>query len=477
MNAYPDVLLFIGGEWRAAQDDRWISVTDPSSGLEIGRVANASRDDLDQALSAAASGFKRFRDTSAFERAKIMRTAANLLRERVEDIAKLMTLEQGKPLVQSRLETLAGADVIDWFAGEAQRTYGQMIPSRSTRIFQSTMKVPVGPVAAFAPWNFPINQVVRKLSAAIAAGCSIIVKAPLETPASPAALVRAFADAGIPEGVINLVNGRATEISRYLIPHPVIRKISFTGSTPVGKELAALAGLHMKRVTMELGGHAPVIVAKDAVVGDVVSTMVPFKYRNAGQVCVSPTRFLVQDEIADEFIERFAAGASAVRVGNGLDPATEMGPVISEKRFAAVEALVTDAMKKGARLVTGGCRVGNQGSFYAPTVLADVPNSAEIMNDEPFGPVAIINRFSAVDDAIDEANRLPFGLAAYGFTTDLATSNRLSQGIEAGMTSINHVGLAFPEVPFGGIKDSGYGTEGGSEAIEAYLDTRFVTRM
>lgn len=474
---YPDVLLFIGGQWRAAREDRWISVTDPSNGAELGRVANASVEDLDQALSAAAVGFERWRDTPAFERAKIMKSAANLLRARVEEIAVLMTLEQGKPLAQSRLETLAGADIIDWFAGEAQRTYGQIIPARSPRVLQSTMKVPVGPVAAFAPWNFPINQVVRKLSAAIAAGCSIIIKAPLETPASPAALVRAFADAGIPEGVINLVNGRATEISRHLIPNPVIRKISFTGSTPVGKELAALAGLHMKRATMELGGHAPVIVAKDAVVDDVVSTMVPFKYRNAGQVCVSPTRFLVQNEIADDFIDRFAAGADAVRVGNGLDPATEMGPLISEKRLTAVEALVNDAVKQGARLVTGGHRIGNKGSFYAPTVLADVPVSAEIMNEEPFGPVAIINRFSAIDDAINEANRLPFGLAAYGFTTDLATSDRLSREIEAGMTSINHVGLAFPEVPFGGIKDSGYGTEGGSEAIQAYLDTRFVTRM
>ncbi|HWU65357.1 MAG TPA: NAD-dependent succinate-semialdehyde dehydrogenase [Ensifer sp.] len=476
MSNYPDVLLHIDGTWRPADGDRWIAVTDPANGQEVGRVAHASQSDLDEALSAADAGFKVWSRTSAFERAKIMRRAAAILRERVEDISRWMTIEQGKPLAQSRQETLAGADIIDWFAGEAQRTYGQVIPARATDVLQITVKVPVGPVAAFTPWNFPINQVVRKLSAAIAAGCSIIVKAPVETPASPAALIRAFVDAGIPAGVVNLVNGRSTEISRYLIPHPVIRKISFTGSTPVGKELAALAGLHMKRATMELGGHAPVIVTKDANLDMVLATMVPFKFRNAGQVCVSPTRFLVQEEVADEFTERFAAAANAIKVGNGLDPETEMGPLVNEKRVTAVENLVTDAAGHGAKLAAGGRRIGNQGCFYAPTVLSDVPTSAEIMNEEPFGPVAIINRYGAIDEAIAEANRLPYGLAAYAFCGDSALSERLGREIESGMTSINHLGLAFPEVPFGGIKDSGYGTEGGSEAIEAYLETRFVTR-
>lgn len=476
MNEYPDVLLHINGRWRPAEDDHWISVIDPATGQEVGRVAKASQGDLDETLAAAEAGFRTWSRTSPFERAKAMRRAADILRERVEEIARWMTLEQGKPLVQSRLETLAGADIIDWFAGEAQRTYGQIIPARATDVLQMTTKVPIGPVAAFTPWNFPINQVVRKLSAAVAAGCSIIVKSPVETPASPAALIRAFVDAGIPAGVINLVNGRSTEISRYLIPHPVIRKISFTGSTPVGKELAALAALHMKRSTMELGGHAPVIVAKDADLDAALATMAPFKFRNAGQVCISPTRFLVQETVADEFAERFVSIANKIKVGNGLDPSTEMGPLINEKRVAAVDGLVTDAVRHGATLATGGRRLGNQGSFYAPTVLTDVPTHAEIMNEEPFGPVAIINRFGEIDEAISEANRLPYGLAAYAFSTSSATSERLGREIESGMTSINHMGLSFPEVPFGGIKDSGHGTEGGSEAIEAYLETRFVTR-
>jgi succinate-semialdehyde dehydrogenase/glutarate-semialdehyde dehydrogenase len=476
MSNYPDVLLHINGTWRAAEDDRWIAVTDPVNGQAVGRVAHASQSDLDAALLAADAGFKVWSRTSAFERAKVMRRAADILRERVEEIARWMTIEQGKPLAQSRLETVAGADIIDWFAGEAQRTYGQVIPARATDVLQITTKVPVGPVAAFTPWNFPINQVVRKLSAAVAAGCSIIVKAPVETPASPAALIRAFVDAGIPNGVVNLVNGRSTEISRYLISHPVIRKISFTGSTPVGKELAALAGMHMKRATMELGGHAPVIITRDANLDAALATMVPFKFRNAGQVCISPTRFLVQDDVADVFTQRFAAAANAIRVGNGLDAATEMGPLVNEKRVAAVDGLVTDAVRHGAKLVAGGRRIGNQGCFYAPTVLSDVPTSAEIMNEEPFGPVAIVNRFGAIDEAIAEANRLPYGLAAYAFSGDAASTERLCREIESGMTSVNHVGLAFPEVPFGGIKDSGYGTEGGSEAIAAYLETRFVTR-
>lgn len=476
MTNYPDVQLYINGNWRPAESERWIAVTDPSNGQDIGRVAHASQNDLDEALEAAEAGFRVWSQTSPFERAKLMRRAAEMLRQRSEEISHWMTLEQGKPLGQSRLETLAGADIIDWFAGEAQRTYGQVIPGRSSDTLQITMKLPVGPVAAFTPWNFPINQIVRKLSAAVAAGCSIIVKAPVETPASPAGLVRAFADAGIPAGVVNLVNGRSTEISRYLIPHPAIRKISFTGSTPVGKELAALAGLHMKRATMELGGHAPVIVAADADLDLAVSTMVPFKFRNAGQVCISPTRFLVHEQLADAFTQRFAAAAKAIKVGNGMDQGTEMGPLINEKRIATIDGLVTDAIKQGASLVAGGRRIGNEGCFYEPTVLSEVPVSAQIMNEEPFGPVAIINRFATIDEAITEANRLPYGLAAYAYTRDTALATRLGNEVRSGMTAINHVGLALPEVPFGGVRDSGYGTEGGSEAIEAYLETRLVSR-
>ena len=476
MTTYPVTQLFIDGKWREAEGGRTLPVTDPATGQTIGHTASASPADLDDALEAAARGFAMWSNMSAFNRQQIMRKAAHLLRERVDSISVMMTLENGKPISQSRAEILAAADIIDWFASEAQRTYGQVIPARASDILQITLKLPVGPVAAFTPWNFPINQAVRKLSAALAAGCSIIVKVPSETPASPAALLKAFADAGVPAGTVNLVSGDSAAISAHLIPHPVIRKVSFTGSTPVGKQLAALAGLHMKRVTMELGGHAPVIIAEDADLETVINTIVPHKYRNAGQVCVSPTRFLVQDNVAQELTERFTRAAAAIRVGNGLDPATEMGPLINARRVAAIESLVQDAIAHGAHVTTGGHRIGNEGFFYAPTVLTDVPVSARIMNEEPFGPVAIINRFGALDEAIAEANRLPFGLAAYAYSRDSVTATRLGSEVNTGMLAINHVGIALPEVPFGGIKDSGYGTEGGSEAIDAYLDTRFVTR-
>jgi succinate-semialdehyde dehydrogenase/glutarate-semialdehyde dehydrogenase len=476
MTNYSDTQLFIDGAWRPATGGRTIPVVNPATAQVIGKVAWADKSDLDAALAAAAKGFEVWRRMSAYDRAKLMRRAADNLRARAEEIAVMMTLEQGKPLAQSRMETLAAADIIDWFAGEAPRAYGQVIPSRAPDVVQMTLKLPVGPVAAFTPWNFPINQVVRKMSAALAAGCSIIVKAPEETPASPAALIKAFADAGIPAGVVNLVYGVPAEISEYLIPHPVIRKISFTGSTPVGKQLAALAGLHMKRATMELGGHAPVIVADDVDVESVVGMMVANKFRNAGQVCVSPTRFLVQERIADEFTDRFTAGTKAIRVGDGLKADVDMGPLANDRRIPALESLIGDAVANGARLTTGGRRIGNEGWFFEPTVLADVPVKARIMNEEPFGPVAVINRFGTLDEAIAEANRLPFGLAAFAFTRDSATATRFGNEIEAGMTTINHLGLALPEVPFGGIKDSGHGTEGGSEALDAYFDTRLVTR-
>jgi succinate-semialdehyde dehydrogenase/glutarate-semialdehyde dehydrogenase len=476
MTNYSDTQLFIDGAWRPATGGRTIPVVNPATAQAIGKVAWADKSDLDAALAAAAKGFEVWRRMSAYDRAKLMRRAADNLRARAEEIAVMMTLEQGKPLAQSRMETLAAADIIDWFAGEAPRAYGQVIPARAPDVVQMTLKLPVGPVAAFTPWNFPINQVVRKMSAALAAGCSIIVKAPEETPASPAALIKAFADAGIPAGVVNLVYGVPAEISEYLIPHPVIRKISFTGSTPVGKQLAALAGLHMKRATMELGGHAPVIVADDVDVESVVGMMVANKFRNAGQVCVSPTRFLVQERIADEFTDRFTAGAKAIRVGDGLKADVDMGPLANDRRIPALESLIGDAVANGARLTTGGRRIGNEGWFFEPTVLADVPVKARIMNEEPFGPVAVINRFDTLDEAIAEANRLPFGLAAFAFTRNSATATRFGNEIEAGMTTINHLGLALPEVPFGGIKDSGHGTEGGSEALDAYFDTRLVTR-
>jgi succinate-semialdehyde dehydrogenase/glutarate-semialdehyde dehydrogenase len=473
---YPDVQLFIDGAWTDAAAGRKLVVINPATGEPAGKLAHAGRADLDRALEAAEKGFHTWRKMSAYDRSKLMRKAADLLRSRADKIAPLMTQEQGKPLPEAKGEVMAGADVIDWFAEEARRSYGRVIPARAEGIYQLVVKEPVGPVAAFTPWNFPINQVVRKLSIALAAGCSIIVKAPEETPASPAELIRCFADAGVPAGVINLVYGIPSEISEYLIPHPIIKKMSFTGSTAVGKQLAALAGLHMKRVTMELGGHAPAIVFDDADVETASRLLAGAKFRNAGQVCVSPTRFLIQEKVYDQFVDSFVGHAKALRVGDGMDASTNMGPMANPRRIAAMEMFIGDASQKGATIRTGGNRIGNKGNFFEPTVLTDVPMEARVMHEEPFGPLAVISPFSGFDDVVTEANRLPYGLAAYAYTRSAKTANAIAAAVESGMISINHQGLALPEVPFGGVKDSGYGSEGGSEAIEGYLNTKFVTQ-
>ncbi len=473
---YPNVQLHINGEWRPARSGRTIPVLNPATEEVIGTVAHAGTDDLDEALAAAEAGFATWRKVSAFERSKLMRKAADIFRSRADDIAKLLTLEQGKPVGEAKLEVLAGADIIDWFAEEARRAYGRVIPARGEGVYQLVVKEPVGPVAAFTPWNFPINQVVRKLSAAVATGCSIIVKAPEETPASPAELIRAFLDAGLPKGVVGLVYGVPAEISEYLIPHPVIRKVTFTGSTPVGKHLAALAGRHMKRVTMELGGHAPAIVFDDADLDLAAKTLAGAKFRNAGQVCVSPTRFLVQESLYEPFVEKFVAHAKAVKVGSGLEEGVQMGPLAHDRRIPWIEGLIQDAKSKGGEVHTGGERIGNKGYFYQPTVMTGVGKDARMMNEEPFGPLAMIAPFKEFDEVVEEANRLPYGLAAYAFTRSAKTANAIAAKVETGMMTINHLGLALPEVPFGGVKDSGYGSEGGSEAIEAYLNTKFVTQ-
>lgn len=473
---YPNVQLLIDGQWRNAAAGQSLPVVNPATGETIGTVARAERADLDRALEAASRGFQVWRKTGAFDRYKMMRKAADLFRERAEKIATLMTMEQGKPLGEAKAEVLAGADIIDWFAEEGRRAYGRVVPARAQGIYQLVLREPVGPVAAFTPWNFPINQVVRKLSAAVATGCSIIVKAPEETPASPAELIRCFVDAGIPAGVVGLVYGVPAEISQYLIPHPVIRKITFTGSTPVGKQLAALAGLHMKRTTMELGGHAPVIVFNDVDADAVARTMAGSKFRNAGQVCVSPTRFLVQEGVYKQFVERFVEHTKAIRVGNGLEKGVSMGPLANPRRPAAMDAHVEDARKAGGNIQTGGHRIGSQGNFFEPTVITELDRSARAMNEEPFGPLAVINPFATFEDAVAEANRLPFGLASYAFTRSAKTAQAIAAELEAGMVTINHLGLALPEVPFGGIKDSGYGSEGGAEAIEPYLNIKFVSQ-
>ena len=471
---YPNTLLYINGVWGPGTSGRTLPVINPATGSPIGNVAYAERADLDRALDAAEQGFKAWRKVSAFDRSKIMRKAAGLFRERADAIAPILTMEQGKPLAEAKGEVLAGADIIDWFAEEARRAYGRVIPARSEGVYQLVIKEPVGPVAAFTPWNFPINQVVRKLSAALAAGCSIIVKAPEETPASPAELIRAFADAGVPAGVIGLVYGDPADISSYLIPHPVIRKMSFTGSVAVGKQLAALAGTHMKRTTMELGGHAPVIVFDDSDVEAAAKTLTFMKFRNAGQVCISPTRFLVQEGVYASFVDKFVSGTKAIKVGDGMDKDTKMGPLANPRRTRAMEAHVEDARKRGGKVLTGGYPMGEKGNFFEPTVISELPREALAMNQEPFGPLAVINPFRSFEDAVTEANRLPYGLAAYAWTRSAKTANAIAASVETGMMTINHLGLALPEVPFGGVKDSGFGRECSYFGIREFTNIKSV---
>ena len=474
---YADVKLFINGEWTTGSSGKSEPIVNPATGQVLARLAHAGPADLDEALHAADKGFKVWRKVSGFERSKLLRKAGEIIRSRADEIAALMTQEQGKPLAEAKMETMLAGDIMDWFAEEARRTYGRIVPARGEGVMQLVTKEPVGPVAAFTPWNFPVNQAVRKVSAALAAGCSVILKGPEETPASVAALVKAYADAGLPAGVLNLVWGVPSEISEYLIPNPVIRKITFTGSTPVGKKLAAFAGQHMKRITMELGGHAPAIVFGDADVDTAVKQLAASKFRNAGQVCIAPTRFLVHESVCERFTEGFVKAAVSIKVGDGMDAASRMGPLANARRIEAMQMFVDDAVAKGAKLLTGGKRIGTTGNFFEPTVLGHVPASARILSEEPFGPIAPIVSFSSFDEVVAEANRLPFGLASYAYTRSSKTVQAIGAAIESGMVTINHVGFALPELPFGGIKDSGYGSEGGTEAIEAYLNTKLITQL
>jgi succinate-semialdehyde dehydrogenase/glutarate-semialdehyde dehydrogenase len=473
---YPDTQLFLNGEWTDSLSKETLEIINPATEEVIGKVSHARKEDLDLALKGAENAFNEWKHVSAYDRSKILRKAADIVRSRVDKIATLMTLEQGKPLAEAKGETLGAADSIDWYAEEGRRAYGRIIPSRATGVFQYVFKEPVGVVAAFTPWNFPLNQVVKKIAAAFAAGCTAIVKGPEETPASVAELIKAFDEAGMPKGSINLVYGIPAEISEYLIAHPIVRKVTFTGSTAVGKQLASLAGSHMKRATMELGGHSPAIVCEDADVNAAVKILSANKFRNAGQVCISPTRFLVHDSVYDQFVDGFVKQAEKLNVGNGLDEGIKMGPLAHDRRLTAIEGFVADAVEKGAKILTGGKRKGNKGYFFEPTVMTGVSNDARIMNEEPFGPLAPINSFSSIDEVVEEANRLNYGLAAYAYTNSAKTAQDLGARIESGQVSINHHGLGLVDTPFGGVKDSGYGSEGGPEGLDAYMTTKLVSQ-
>ncbi len=474
---YPDTHLFLNGEWREAAAKESLEIINPATEDVIGKVSHARKEDLDIALNAAESAFNSWKHVSAYERSKILRKAADIVRSKADQIATFMTMEQGKPLIEAKMETMGAADSIDWYAEEGRRAYGRIIPSRAPQgVYQFVFKEPVGVVAAFTPWNFPLNQVVKKVAAAFAAGCTAIVKGPEETPASVAELIKAFDEAGMPKGSINLVYGIPAEISEYLIAHPIVRKVTFTGSTAVGKLLASQAGTHMKRVTMELGGHSPAIVCADADVKAAVKILSANKFRNAGQVCISPTRFLVHDSVYEEFVDGFVKQAESLNVGNGLDDGVKMGPLAHDRRLTAIEGFVADAVENGAKVLTGGKRKGNKGYFFEPTVMTNVSNEARIMNEEPFGPLAPINSFSSIDEVVEESNRLNYGLAAYAYTNSAKTAQDLGQSIESGQVSINHHGLGLVDTPFGGVKDSGYGSEGGPEGLDAYMTTKLVSQ-
>jgi len=473
MISYPDLQLCIGGEWKSADGQPVINPADESI---LGTVPHASRVDLDAALAAAEKGFQVWRNTSAAKRGEIILKAARLCRERVEEMAVAMTLEQGKPIAQSRLEILRGCDIIEWDATEGRRVYGRVIPAEPG-MRHTVLRQPIGVVAAFSPWNFPMSSPARKVAGALSAGCAIILKASEETPAGAYQLAHAFHDAGLPPGVLNLVFGVPSEISEYLIPQPSVRLVTFTGSIAVGKKLAAMAGTHMKPAIMELGGHAPVIVCGDVDPVASAATSVMGKTRNAGQVCVSPTRFFVDKAIYSAFTDAFAEKARAVKVGDGLDPANHMGPLANYRRIETMEAMVADAKAKGARVLAGGSRIGNRGYYYPLTVLADLPDDARAMREEPFGPLALINPVASLDEAIEKANALPYGLAAYAFTRSAKNADRLAEGVEVGNLSINHFVASIAETPFGGVKDSGYGREGGTEGLECYTVAKNVSHL
>jgi succinate-semialdehyde dehydrogenase / glutarate-semialdehyde dehydrogenase len=464
--------LFINGSWRRGEGRDVHHVINPATGETLAELPLATPADLDEALAATAKGFADWRSRDVNERAIILHKVASFIRERAENIAILLTTEQGKPLAEARTEVLSCATQFEYFAEEAKRSYGRVLV-RPTGQRALVLKQPVGPVAAFSPWNFPVNLMCKKMAAALAAGCSIIAKPPEETPACTNAIMQCVIDGGVPGNVAQLVYGVPDMVSRHLIASPVIRKVSFTGSVPVGKHLLKLAAEGVKRTTMELGGHAPVIIFDDCDLDKAIALSATTKFRNAGQVCISPTRFYVQESVYDQFVAGFAEATTKIAVGNGLDAGTIMGPLANARRPSAIAALVADATAKGAKLLAGGER-GEGGNFYQPTVLADVPMSANVMDEEPFGPVALMRPFKTFDEAIDHANRLPFGLAAYAFTENARQANLVADALDTGMVGLNNFVISVPDAPFGGVKESGFGSEGGPEGLDSYYVTKAV---
>lgn len=476
MESYPRLRLYIDGEWVDGTSSGSLGVENPADGSDLGQLPIAGKDEIDAALEAAERGYRSWRARSAIDRFQIIIQATRLLRERAARLAHAITLEQGKPLAEALREVILSADIIDFLAEEGKRLYGRTIPPRQPNILsQTVIRQPVGPVAAFTPWNFPVNLPSRKLGGALAAGCSVIIKPAEETPASCMLIVEAFHDAGLPAGVLNMVCGEPSRISSALIAAKTIRKASFTGSVAVGKMLGELAARGMKRYTAELGGHAPVIICADADIEAAAKLAVAAKFRNAGQVCASPIRFQIHESRYAEFRDRFVAHAKALKLGSGLDKSSHMGPLIHGRRVREMQSFVDDALAAGGKLCCGGKAMAGKGYFYPPTVLEEVPADARVQQIEPFGPIAVLQPFSTLDDALAQANALSVGLSAYAFTHDLATAHRLSEELEAGMVGINHFGVSQPETPFGGWKESGIGQESGAEGLLSYTEVKLVS--
>ncbi|MFT4726470.1 MAG: succinate-semialdehyde dehydrogenase/glutarate-semialdehyde dehydrogenase [Granulosicoccus sp.] len=474
---YPEKLeLLIAGEWCQGSEGRQEPVINPATEEVIAHVPHASAADLDRALASSLDGFKIWKKTPANQRQKIMSNAANLMEERIGTISRTLTMEMGKPLAESKVELQFAIEVLRWYAEEGKRAYGRLIPSRFLGVRQMVIKEPVGPVCAFVAWNFPANNAMRKIGGALGAGCSMLIKPSEETPGTSVAMARCFQDAGLPTGVLNVVFGVPDEVSRHVLGSQIPRKLSFTGSIPVGKHLQKLAADTLKRCTMELGGHAPVIVFDDANIEKALDDMVGFKFRNAGQVCISPTRFYAQENIYEEFVQGFTERVNKIKVGNGLDEGVTMGPLVAHRRLDIMDEFISDAVSHGAKIETGGQRLGSPGYFFEPTVLSNISDDARMMTEEPFGPIAPISSFSTFDEVVARANSVPFGLASFVYTQDGAKATAMEEELEAGMVGVNHAGISTPESPFGGVNESGYGSEGGIEGLEAFLRTKFVSK-
>ncbi len=473
---YATLEMLIDGKFTRGSSGKSEPVINPATEQTLAELPHAAKSDLEAAVAAAEKGFNAWKAMSAYDRYRILRKGAEILRGRADAIAKILTMEQGKIIAEAKIEVVTSADILDWYAEEGRRAYGRIIPGRMAGVRQMVIKEPVGIVAAFTPWNFPALTPMRKIAGALAAGCSLILKPSEETPGTAVEVARCLQEAGLPEGALNVVFGVPAEVSSYLIAHPKVRKISFTGSTAVGKQLMKLAADGMKRTTMELGGHAPVIVFDDVDAASVAKIAAGGKYRNAGQVCISPTRFFVHESKYKQFVDTFTEVASGLKLGDGLDPTTQMGPMANARRLEAMDMFVSDAKAKGAKVRTGGERPANQGFFYKPTVLADVPAEARIMTEEPFGPLAPIVPFKSFDEVVERANGVAYGLAAYAFTNDEKRATAIADALQWGMVGVNSLAVSTPETPFGGIKDSGHGSEGGIEGLEAYLNVKFVSQ-